>query len=45
MLIQWYAPDELTSRLHDAGFKDVTIVGDDEPDDDGNAVLFFVATK
>jgi len=45
MLIQWYTPDELTTRLYDTGFNDVTIVGDDQPDDDGNAVLFFVATK
>ncbi len=45
MLIQWYAPNELAAKLHAAGFRDVTIVGDDQPGDDGNAVLYFVATK
>jgi SAM-dependent methyltransferase len=45
MLIQWYAPNELAIRLRDAGFDDVRIIGDDEPDDDGNAVLHLVATK
>ena len=45
MLIQWHAPNELAARMHAAGFEDVTIIGDEQPDEDGNAVLFFVATK
>jgi len=44
MDIQWHDPDDLAAMLHDAGFKDVTILGDDEPGEDGNATLLFIAT-